>query len=1448
VAFLLFLVLAVMVLLLIPRVQTFVAGQLAQYASDQLGVDVHIGRFTVDPFGPVTLKEVFVGDLQGDTLFHIASIRVLRPRMHSASRSIRVSSVEVDRLRFKLGKQKGGAHSNLTDLLDRLGSDTTTSDQADWRIRCARFDLRDVHFSFHDGNVEPIPFGVDLDHVDLRKITVVGTGLDVIGDSITAQFHQFEFVEQSGLQLKRLSGLAQVGPTGIRISDMLLRTSNSELAGNLELLTESWSDHEDFTQLVRWRMQLDSSRLEFADVAFFAPELQGIRFPVDISGRVRGTIAELKGRDLRIHFGGSSFFHGNAELSGLPDIDNTFLLIDINELATTPADLAAMPAPPFRSGATVQLPDELATFGPIRFEGNFTGFLRAFTAYGDFRTDLGRMRTDLSYDRDTISDRFRLSGRLATDGFDLGRLLGTSSLGNMAANLKVKASGRTFKQVKADLDGEIPLLTVNGTTITNITTKGTLEKDLFNGELTVVDDNLVLDFKGLADLRGRWPIVDFTADLKHGDLRALGFAPRPGYHSVSAMVEAKGRLSPDSLQGRILASDITYCDDLGDHDLGYIQVESDRVGGEDVLLVDATSMEADVRGTFLPTRIPALLTNMIYSVFPSLAEEVDYFQEEQDLRFRIGTRASDELLGVFVPDLRLAPGTVFEGALSSRSFDLEFMADMPELRYGSFRADSTRIIMDKALDVLAFSIHSARQSIGDSTWIAGSAFTGKAYQDELELSVGWETSTSGTSGDLEIQGIVNGVNDVSLDLLPSKLLLGRGDWTNQQVSHFEVKGDSIALDTLVLLNAGQRISLSGEINRDPDRALLFELENVALENITPYLGGPLITGVLGGAGSVHGLYGNPYLISVLTVDSLAVQDKPVGDVRFAATWANDKDVLDLQGTLTRGPIKALDFDGELTLGEEQRLDVDLVMDRLDLTFIDPYLPEGVSDIQGEVTGTLEVTGALQEPQVNGELDLKDAGLRIDYLNTLYTFSHRVQVRPDMFALDLVTVRDEEGNTAKLGGTILHQGLSKWNYNVWGEMDRLMVMNTSVADNALYYGKAYGTGTVEVSGEEGSLEIVVDARTARGTDIHFPVGGSTEVSAISFVRFTSSGDTTSATGEVDLSGVVLDLNVEVTPDATFELIFDPTVGDIMSGSGQGNMEMTVDRNGEFAMRGQVELTQGDYLFTLRNVVNKRFQVEPGGTITWFGDPFDAQLGLRAIYKLRAPLYDMVPPSERSEAYRKRVPVEVVMNLRDRLLNPEINFEVRLPTVDEGLKAQVASVLSTEQEMNRQVFALIVLNRFLPPPSYAGAGSPAAGGNVAGTTGFELMSNQLSNWLSQLSSGFDLGVNYRPGDNITQDELEVAVSTQLFDERLLLSTNVGVQYGTRSQQSANSLVGDFQLEYLMTNDGKLRLKVFSMSNDRNLNLTDQALTTQGVGLAFRREADRFWRLFRIGRKSK
>ncbi|MCB0794113.1 MAG: translocation/assembly module TamB, partial [Flavobacteriales bacterium] len=504
------------------------------------------------------------------------------------------------------------------------------------------------------------------------------------------------------------------------------------------------------------------------------------------------------------------------------------------------------------------------------------------------------------------------------------------------------------------------------------------------------------------------------------------------------------------------------------------------------------------------------------------------------------------------------------------------------------------------------------------------------------------------------------------------------------------------------------------------------------------------------------------------------------------------------------------------------------------------LPPDISDIHGKVTGGVHVGGSLLRPRIEGKAFLDRAGLRIDYLNTAYSFTHEVNIMPDMFTIDLVELEDEEGNKAIAVGTIIHDHFADWNYDVALDMQDMLVLHTDGTKGEPFYGTAYATGSVSVSGYESNLAVAFDGKPGKGTLIALPLGASTEVSAVDFVTFRS-GDALLDTveREVDLTGIRLDLNVDVTRDARFELIFDPTVGDILSGTAEGHVELSVTPAGDLGMQGDLEIVDGSYLFTLRNVLSKRFDVEPGGSISWFGDPYDAQLALDAVYKVRASLYDILP-AERSEAYTRRVPVDVIMKLRERLNDPEIGFNVRLPTVDEGIRTQVNTLLSEPDEMNRQVFSLIVLNKFLPVDRFGGQSS--TGGNVASTTGSEMLSNQVSNWLSRLSNDVDLGFNYRPGDNVTQDELELAVSTELFNERLLISTNVGVQYGSTTGQTNNNLVGDFQAEYRLTDDNKLRLKAFSQANDRNLNQADQATTTQGVGLAYREEFNDLGELWR------
>lgn len=1422
----------VAVLLLWPPVQTRVVQWLSKKASAELGTQVRVGHVSISPRGHLILKEIFVADLDGDTLFAIGRLRVKSVRVNTTARMLSVGGLELEQGRFALRTAVGQEKSNLTRLLDQLGPADTTASGEDWTIRCKRFNIADLHFSYHNANVEQIPFGVDLDHVEVSHAHIAGRGLHVIGDSIMAELHRFQLVEHSGLVVDELTGTTTVSDHGIHIHDLSLQTPRSMASGTLHFLTDGWSDYNDFNQRVRMNAELDTARLDLADIALFAPQLQGIQFPITLSGRVRGTVADLKGRGLHLGFGTMSHFAGNAELSGLPDIANTFMVFDIARLYTTPADLANLPVPPFTSGKHLSLPAEVHRLGILDFSGNFTGFTRAFTAYGRTTTQLGILRTDISYERDTVHDMLSIAGRVVTEGFDLGPIIGTTALGPIATNLHVKATGRSFDALQADLDGVVPMLTVNGRTITGIATNGRLERNLFNGELSVADENLVLRFKGLADLRGRWPQVDFKAELEHMDLYALGFVQTPGYNSLKMDLSATGRFTPDSLLGSLSARAISYCVGAVDHELGNVVLRSGRENGRNILELNADFANARVEGAFQPTYLPGFIANAVYSVFPALGSEVDYHQAVQQFNFTVVTGQSDAALALFVPKLRVAPGALISGSMDSRAFDIDLSAHIPHLAYGDLRLDTVEVITDKALDVLAFAVRSKRQVYKDSLWFAASEVRGIAYQDEVELSCGWQGSSSGTHGNLDLVGQVRGLHNIDLELRPSVLHFGRGNWTNPTVASLVIDSSTIQVDSLVLVNGDQILALDGVLSRDRTQPLSFALRQVDLANFEPFLGGPSLSGGVSGSGQLFDVYGNPFLSSNLTVDSLLVEDKPVGDIRFQADWSEETGSVALIGELTRGPLKALNFVGRMDPKANNALDLDLVFDRFDLAFIDPYLPEGISDIQGLVTGTVDVSGNLQQPLVNGVVDLQQAGLRIDYLNTLYTFSNEVKIAPDMFALDLVTVRDEMGNTGRLGGTILHNGLRDWNFNVWGTVANLMVLNTTEQDNALYYGKAFATGDVDVSGSVDALEITVDASTGPGTDIHFPVGGSMEVSDVGFVRFVTPDPADTISPDLDLTGISLNIKAMVTPDARFELIFDPTIGDIMAGRGRGDLEMTVSPTGQFRMRGRVDVTEGDYLFTLRNVVNKKFDVVPGGSISWYGDPLDAQLDLQAQYRVRAPLYDIM--FEKNDAYKKRVPVDVVMRLRDNLMNPEIGFDVLMPSVDDNIRTQVQSVLSTEQERNRQVFALIVLNRFLQPQNLAGSGAPVAGGNVVGTTGSELLSNQVSNWLSKLSDDFDLGVNYRPGNNITQDELEVAMSTELFNERLLLSTNVGVSYGARSNSNNSSgLIGDFLLEYLLTPEGRLRAKAFSVSNDRNLNRSDQAPTTQGAGVVYREE---------------
>jgi len=275
-----------------------------------------------------------------------------------------------------------------------------------------------------------------------------------------------------------------------------------------------------------------------------------------------------------------------------------------------------------------------------------------------------------------------------------------------------------------------------------------------------------------------------------------------------------------------------------------------------------------------------------------------------------------------------------------------------------------------------------------------------------------------------------------------------------------------------------------------------------------------------------------------------------------------------------------------------------------------------------------------------------------------------------------------------------------------------------------------------------------------------------------------------------------------------------------------------------MFGDFQIEEGDYLFTLQNIINKKFTVRKGGTITWNGDPEDADINLQAVYNLRTSLRNLF----NDESYNKRIPVECQVNLSNKLMNPDIQFDILLPTSDEETRTYLRNTLNTQEKLSKQFLSLLVINSFLPDPYMVSSTDQIRSPGYApavGVTTSELLSNQLSHWLSQISNDFDIGFSYMPGDDITTNQVEVALSTQLLNDRVTINTNldVGGQNVTTTQDSENTtnIVGDFSVDIKLNQSGKLRMKAFNRANDNRL--YELAPYTQGIGFFYREEFNSF-----------
>ncbi len=1338
------------------------------------------------------------------------------------------------------------------------------------------FAMIDGKFEYDQMRRSPVRTRPD-DELDYNHLSVFDINIDIdsfqyLEDVYTGQVNNISFEEKSGFVLNQLSAKdATVSDELLRLNNMKLITPNSNIGDTLVMQYRSFSDFKDFNNKVRMVGKFKNAEIAIRDIMVFAPKLKRNRFfkqnkdeIVKIDGLVRGSVNKLRGRNLYLQINGNTILQGNFSTRDLSVRGEEFLALKLDRFRSNFSTLRLL-VPEFNA------PPNFDKLGVFDFSGRFDGFFNDFVAFGKLSTDLGRAELDMHMNLKQGRALAEYKGKLSLIDFDLGSWSGNNDFGEISFVSEVKEGlGLTLETVNATLAGKIEEFAFKGYTYDNVTLDGKLTKNLFDGELVSKDKNFDFIFNGAIDFEDSIPSFDFDASINRFDLLALNFSKQPLVLSGDVELDFINFKISD-IEGKGSFYDFQVINEIDTFFVDTLVTELTKKPDQTKsLTIDSDVLNLKMDGLFDVQEVPSLFGQYLVRNFPEFSEKFNIKAKDKELKdshfdFKLVIPNSKNLLDLIDPKLDTIRYAYVEGRMDNMLDSVKLRAEVPVFQYGNIKFDDILLSYEGIRDKSKILLDIYHTTINNKQHFEPLLLDGRLERDSFHFEIN-STNFTSVFDDLNLRGklFLYEEDYFQVQFLPSNLIILKDQWNILEDNYIRFGKGFVETQNFDLQNFEKRIVLESV----EDTGLTVALENFDLSIIDDWwdydkldFGGRFV--VLLEAGDIYKLE-NIYATAIS--DSMHINGDYFGELRLDAAMRSLKDDIQAYINIDRGD-RRLNGEGIITAIKKQRrsqqnkdFDFDFTLEKYPLDILEYFIPNGISNTVGTMDSKVRLYGKAKRPKILGEAFVRDLGVTIDYLQTRYTAPAGNLKINDQFLFDASdnVIYDSLGNTATITGGIRHTNLKDLRLDVNMKSEQFLFLDTDKADNDLYYGYGIGKGDVTFTGSFQKTDIDVNAVTGKGSKLNIPINYEQDASEVSFIKFVKRDSVAEEEpkGRKDLRGVEIDMNLEVTPEAEVWLIFDERAGDIVKGRGRGNIQMQVRRNGDINMYGDYEIEKGEYLFTLLNVVNKPFIVKQGGMISWSGDPFGATLDLEAEYAgLTTSPYNFIEEylnndNIKSEA-RSPTKVELKMLLKGPMLQPEINFDIDFPNLNGGelqnyTDNKLRLISQDQNELNRQVFGLMVLGGFLPNQNSGVQGQGLIGG--LNNTVSELLTNQLSIYLTEILSdifvdvdfisGVDFKVNYNiyqaeedvlnPNVQIYGTEIELGTRFDLFNDRF--TVDIG---GSYVDQGGQYFTGDIILEYFITKNRRLKLRMYRVSDQTIQGRRDKF----GAGISVRREFDSF-----------
>ena len=1423
-------------------VQNYIADQATRQLSEKLGTRVSIGKVDYQFFNSFSFDSLYIQDQQKDTLLFVESGKADFDFWKFFSGKFILKKINIDQLYGNLVIDTAGV-SNLDFILKALQQTKKPKKESNVEFNFKNINISNSHFRLT--NLKYPSLG-DSSRFDANRMNFsqlnIQLNVDYLKkDSLSAHIRSLSAVEQSGLTVRNLETYIHGWKKGFRMPYLNVSLPNSTLAmDSVSMTYDSIASLKDIQNKVKWTAKIKPSEITLKDLSAFVPNFRYMKDAATVQGYLSGRISSFRLQKLELKYGNSLTMKTDLDMNGFPNLDETFIYANIRDFHVNKGDaqdfISQLTHKPF------QLPKELSRLGMVKYTGNISGFFSNLVAYGNITTNAGSLNTDILLQFENNMKDLKYNGTIRTGSFQLGDLLSTKTLGKTAFKITTKGTKLQNRSLQGTISGDIAEIYLNRYNYQKIRVDGKYDGSGFEGKMDVNDPNLKASFDGVVDLTKKLPVFNFNLLVNNADINALHLTKeykdsRLSFYGNTNMIGN----SLNNLNGYLMLDSIRFINAGEELVMDQLLFESEVSGKSSKFTITSDLINGNFEGDFKYSTIPQTISSIVENYIPALSGKNipgTWKQGGAHNYMNIDLTLSDTklLTKVFNLPFTLDGITTVKGYVDDIHERVELIAQTPYLSYGKQKISNIALTLNNEQQKLNMQANAVLINKNSETSININA----AANDSLYTQLGWQNNdTVNYAGEIQANTKFHKENNLTSALiafLPTQIIIADTTW-DVLASQLSINPDTtMDVRNFRIQNRKQYINLNGRVSRNENDILSVDMNDLNIDFIMALvkLKGISINGNATGQVDVYSLLKKPVFDAKIFVKNAGLNGSNVGDAQLLSTWDRERQEIHASGKFVNGTDTVALANG-VYIPKSDSLDFIFDAHKLNLAFLRPYLSSIAKDINGYGTGKVRMFGKSKKIGFEGDVYAENASMTIDYLKTKYSFTDMVYLTRKSIAMKNITVYDEERNSGTLNGLITHDGtFQDMKYDLKIRARNMLALNTVAKDNEFFYGKAYATGNVNIYGNLTNSYVDVSATTQPKTKVFISVGGAAIANENNFITFVNQKDTTKtesaaiALTEAKPSRLRMNLMVDVTPDADIQLIIDPKAGDMLSGTGSGSLRMEYDDYSDIKLYGTYTIDEGNYLFTLQNLIRKDFKINQGSNISWTGDMLRAQMNINAIYTLTASLRDLMNDAILSSTSRTSVPVNTVLKLTGDLMSPDIKFDIDLPTSDETLKMQVRNLINTEEMMNRQIMYLLLFNKFYTPDYSKGVTTFATS---LGTNTMSLFANtafgQINNWLSQMSNTFQLGANIRSTGVGTQaaQEYEAEISYQP-NNRLLVNGNLGYR---NDDLAKNKIIGDVDVEYILTENGKLRLKAYNHTVDRYT--LRSAPFIQGVGLMYK-----------------